>query len=912
MSYPDHHSRDYSFITSMKFSPICALFFLFILFNQDSLRGEEPVADEKDMPRIPATALDKVLDTFEIRPGLEIKLAAHEPNVEDPIAMSFDEDGRMFVIEMRGYSEHREDASGRIRMLTDTNGDGVFDKSTIYVDGLKWPTGLICYKGGIFVGATPDITYHKDTDGDGVADEQKTLFTGFGKGKEMRLNMQALFNGFRWGPDNRIWGATAGNGGTITKPGDSSFKELPLRGADFSFDPELLDLRAENGTAQYGISFDSKGRRFVCSNSNHAVWVAYERGNYRANPWFTMSRSLVPFASDGSAAPVFRISPDEPWRIVRTRWRVSKAVRGVVEGGGRVSGYFTAATGINIYWGDVLGDEFRDNLFVGDAGSNLFHRKLIARKEGQSQLVAERPGDEAETEFLRSTDNWFRPVSSSNAPDGCLYLCDMHRETIEHPWSIPEGIKRFVDLDSGNNRGRIYRIQPAGHKLRKVPQLSKASDAELEKLLTHPNDWHQTTARRLLYERGKAAAVKPAPDTFVEWLSAEKPLLSKIAEAKGDSWKEEAILNSLRNREALSEAWNSFRSKGSGSFEMKLVEMIGRSKDVDLGMSVLASLAASPLSGRTTNLMSSLKSGAAYGKSTWGGLQKSDEFATLMQKSRQVVADKGASQASRIIAANLLANDSSAGKTLQEIVSNSDTEAGLRSAAVKSIRDSAFLIRKYASFSDSAKAILSSRFVSRPADALLFLKAIGGKTVALDTVPTDVLQQFRDHPDKKVKALAASTLPKIETRADVVSRYQKALKLKGDSNRGSETFSKICITCHRTPDGKGFQLGPDIQTYKEAGPESILVNILDPNREVAPQFQAYTFEMHSGEFLVGLIASENATEVNLRMPGGLERKFSRKSVKGMKGMGGSLMPVGLEGTLKEQDIADLISYIRGE
>ena len=125
------------------------------------LQGEEPVADEKDMPRIPATPLDKVLDTFEIRPGLEIKLAAHEPNVEDPIAMSFDEDGRMFVIEMRGYSEHREDASGRIRMLTDTNGDGVFDKSTIYVDGLKWPTALICYKGGIFVGATPDITYTK-------------------------------------------------------------------------------------------------------------------------------------------------------------------------------------------------------------------------------------------------------------------------------------------------------------------------------------------------------------------------------------------------------------------------------------------------------------------------------------------------------------------------------------------------------------------------------------------------------------------------------------------------------------------------------------------------------------------------------------------------------------------------------
>lgn len=898
----------------MKYLPIYVSFSLLVLFSPVSVSGEEPVADEKEMPRIPATELDKVLDSFEIRSGLEIELAAHEPNVEDPIAMSFDEDGRMFVIEMRGYSEHREDAAGRIRMLTDTNGDGVFDKSTVYVDGLKWPTGLICYKGGIFVGASPDITYHKDTDGDGVADEQKALFTGFGKGKEMRLNMQALFNGFRWGPDNRIWGATAGNGGSITKPGDPGFKELPLRGADFSFDPELLDIRAENGTAQYGISFDSKGRRFLCSNSNHAIWVAYERNHYRPNPWFAMPRSLVSFAVDGSAAPVFRISPDEPWRIVRTRWRVSKAVRGVVEGGGRVSGYFTAATGINIYWGDALGDEFRDNLFVGDAGSNLFHRKRIVKKAGQSQLQAIRPEDEENTEFLRSKDNWFRPVSSSNAPDGCLYLCDMQRETIEHPWSIPEGIKRFVDLDSGNDRGRIYRIKPTGHKLRKVPKLSGASDKELLALLEHPNDWHQTTARRLLYERGKAATPKPAADTFVEWLSSDAPLLSKVEESKGDVWKEAAVLNSLRDKETLNDAWDNFRDKGSNDFKNKLVELIGRSKDVELAEKVILSFSRESLSNRTTELLSALKKGASYGKNGWPTLAKSYDFGSLMSRSREILADSSADSSVRITTSRLLAEDSSAeaAKALQAIVSDANTKLALRAEAVKSIRDTSFLVGEYASLGDSEKSLLAGRFVSRPADALLFLQAIAAKSIALETVSADVQQKLREHPDKKVKALAASTLPKIETRSEVVARYQSALKLKGDGSRGAETFAKICVICHRTPDGKGFQLGPDIQTYKTAGPDSILVNILDPNREVAPQYQAFTFELHSGEILVGLITSENSTEVNIRMPGGLERSFSRKSVKGMKGLGTSLMPPGLENTLKAQDLADLIAYIRGE
>jgi len=897
----------------MKYLPVCALFFLIPLLFPDTLPGEEPVADEKEMPRIPATEPDKVGATFEIRPGFEIKLIAHEPDVVDPIAISFDEDGRMFVIEMRGYSEHREDAKGRIRLLTDTNGDGMFDRSTVYADGLKWPTAVICYRGGIFVGATPEISYYKDTDGDGVADEKKIVFTGFGAGKEMHLNMQALFNSFRWGPDNRVWGATAANGGAITRPGDPGFQAVSLRGADFSFDPELLDLRPENGTAQYGMSFDSAGRRFVCSNSNHAIWVAYERERYLPNPWMAMPKPLVTIADDGAAAPVFRISPDEPWRIVRTRWRVSKAVKGVVEGGGRVSGYFTAATGINVYWGDAFGEEFRNNIFVGDAGSNLLHRKIVVRKQGRSQPVATRPRDERGTEFLRSRDNWFRPVSSVNAPDGCLYLCDMYRETIEHPWSIPDGIKRFVDLDSGNDRGRIYRIQPVGHRLRKVPKLSQASDEELEALLSHPNDWHQTTARRLLYERGRAAPAKAAPDVFVRWLSSDKPLLSKGEEAKGDPWREVAILNSLRSSAALADAWKSYRNKGSGEFLVGLTEEIGRSGDGELSSQALADLSAGEISRETSTLLSALKSGATYGKNTWKTLAASRPFQDLMSRSREVLADHAASLESRVSAANLLADDSSpeAATLLREVVFNPAAEPELRTAVLKSIRDDSFLIEQYGAFPDSIKNTLAGRLVSQSKTALLFLKTIRDGAIELKTVPADVLQKLRDHPDKEVQKLAAATLPKIETRAEVVARYQKALTLTGDSRKGAEIFGKICVTCHRNPEGKGFPLGPDIQTYKTAGPDSILANILDPNREVAPQYQAFTFELDSGEVLVGLITSEDSSDVHIRMPGGLERTFSRKSVKGMKGLGGSLMPLGLENTLKEQDVADLIAYIRG-
>ncbi len=177
----------------------------------------EPEVSAEEFPRAPATEPADALATFEMAPGFDLTLAAHEPAVVDPIAMAFDEKGRAYVVEMVGYSERRDDEVCQVRLLTDVDGDGKFDQSVVFKNKLKWPSAILCYKGGVFVGASPDLYYFKDTDGDGVCDEERTVFTGFGSEME-RLNMQALFNSLRWGPDNRIWGATAGNGGIITRP----------------------------------------------------------------------------------------------------------------------------------------------------------------------------------------------------------------------------------------------------------------------------------------------------------------------------------------------------------------------------------------------------------------------------------------------------------------------------------------------------------------------------------------------------------------------------------------------------------------------------------------------------------------------------------------------------------------------
>ncbi len=454
--------------------------------------------EDKDLPRVPPTEPTNAISTLAMRDGFRVELLASEPLIVSPVAITFDENGRLFVAEMRDYSERRDEKLGRIKLLEDTDGDGRFDQATVFAEGLAWPTALICYDGGLFVGSSPDILFFKDTNADGVADDRKRVFTGFGNAAP-KLNVQQLFNSFTWGLDNRIHGALGGNPGVITNLMQPNAKPLELRGRDFSFDPRTFGLRAESGGGQWGISFDDEGNKFICSNSRHIAVEMYDELKAAGNPYYSMPPPDVNIAVDGAAAEVFRLSPDEPWRVLRTKWRVSGLVPGPIEGGGRVSGYFTGASGVTIYRGDAFPVDYRGDAFIADCGSNLIHRKKI-RRDGV-KFIAERAADEKKREFLASRDNWFRPVSMANAPDGTLYVVDMYRETIEHPWSLPPELKSKLDLNSGNDRGRIYRIVPVGFKQPKPVRLGNASAADLVKTLEHTNGWHRDTASRLIFER---------------------------------------------------------------------------------------------------------------------------------------------------------------------------------------------------------------------------------------------------------------------------------------------------------------------------------------------------------------------------------------------------------------------------
>ncbi|MCG8653891.1 MAG: cytochrome C, partial [Pirellulales bacterium] len=323
-----------------------------------------------ELPRIPATEPAQALKTFAVADGFRMEQVAAEPLIGSPVAIQWDAQGRMYVCEMRGYSENRDDRISSIARLEDTDGDGIYDRRTDFAEGLFWPTAIFPYDGGLFVGDAPDLFYLKDTDGDGTADLRRPVLTGFGTS-----NVQGLMNSFRWGLDNRIHVACSSTGGVIRKSNQT--EGVNVRGRDLAFDPETFDFQLTSGAAQHGMCFDDWGRKFVSSNSDHIQQVMYEEHDIARNPYFRPPPARKSIAADGPQAEVFRASPVEPWRIVRTRLRVAGTVPGPIEGGGRAAGYFTGATGVTIYRGDAWPAQWQGLAIVGDVGSNLVHRKRL-------------------------------------------------------------------------------------------------------------------------------------------------------------------------------------------------------------------------------------------------------------------------------------------------------------------------------------------------------------------------------------------------------------------------------------------------------------------------------------------------------------------------------------------------------
>ena len=464
--------------------------------------SRSPIEDglKRRKPLLPLEAVH----SFRVAEGFGVELAAAEPNVTDPIAIAFDEGGRLYVAEMRGYPFDPPPGgghAGRIRLLDDIDADGIFETARIFADSLHWPSGIACFDGGIFVSAAPDIVYLKDTTGDGVADVRRTVFTGFGTDKS-----EDIVNNLNWGLDHWIYGTTSYNGGTVRHAERSGEESIPLGSSDFRFDPVTEVIEAVEGTGgDFGNAFDDWGNRFSSNSGNPVIHAVFPL-RHVANGMEPARLAAPIFESDRL---VFPISDPEPWRAARkaywSRWvdttRDMRAQR-FPPRELALQGYYTGGAGLGIYRGAAYPPEFRGNAFTAEPAGNLVLRTIVARSGVTFRARRATEG----SEFLASTDNWFRPVNFANGPDGCLYMVDMYREVIEDPSAMPEEILEHIDYYTGQEMGRIYRIVPTGFERGASPKLGEVSVSDLVALLDHEDGWWRSTAHRLLFERQSVEA----------------------------------------------------------------------------------------------------------------------------------------------------------------------------------------------------------------------------------------------------------------------------------------------------------------------------------------------------------------------------------------------------------------------
>jgi len=426
------------------------------------------------MPR-PATTAVASLRTL---PGYSVQLVASEPLISSPVAIDFSADGKLWVAEMYDYPSGTAgdyQPGGRVRMLDDSDGDGRYDRSRIFLANIPFPTGVTAWHKGVLVCAAPDIIYAEDRDGDGTADLVKKVYSGFGT-----ENYQARVNSLRYGLDGWIYGACGLFGGRITNEhGD----RLELGNRDFRIRPDLGSIEPVTGTTQQGRVRNDWGDWFGCDNSTLIRHYPIEDRYSRRNPALPVPVTSMFHHRNADPGQLFPISNVTLYPLSGPPGRV------------------TAACGLEIYRDRTLGLEFQGDAFTCEPVANLVHH-LRLRPDGVT-FAGDRAPNETQREFLASSDPWFRPVQARSAPDGGLWVVDMYRFVVEHPRWIPPETVAALDVRAGHDRGRIYRVIASSERhLPMVPKrLDRLSNAELAGALESSNGWQRDMAQQLLVER---------------------------------------------------------------------------------------------------------------------------------------------------------------------------------------------------------------------------------------------------------------------------------------------------------------------------------------------------------------------------------------------------------------------------
>ena len=430
----------------------------------------------------PPVAPDLSIGFMQTDGNQRVELVASEPMVFDPIAMQFDGQGRLWVVEMGDYPHPSPEGQSRVVILSDSDSNGVMDTRSVFQDGLRFATGVQPWSNGAFVTVEGKLIFLGDDNQDGRADSEAIWLEGFSAGNpQLRANHPTIT------PDGWLTIASGLRLGKVdTGPGYPFAKQsVDATGGDVRFHLVTGKLEAIAGPAQYGLAFDRAGRRYGCANRQPCFLVQVEKVQSSDSPLSGFApaiRNILPAEAESRVHPLVQA------------WTTSNLH----------AGQFTAACGVTLAEGEWMGRKSGIHVLACEPTGSLVQCRTLTRKpDGQLEV---RKVDHEDREFLASRDPWFRPVDLVLGPGQALYVVDMYRAVIEHPEWVPDELKHRPDERDGDGMGRIYRITEQNDA--PANQVATGTQRELIELLSHSDRWVQRQAALRILEKIHSASIR--------------------------------------------------------------------------------------------------------------------------------------------------------------------------------------------------------------------------------------------------------------------------------------------------------------------------------------------------------------------------------------------------------------------
>lgn len=880
---------------------------------------------------------------LEVHPEFNLSLVAAEPLINKPMNIDWDEKGRLWVVETpeypNGLRQSNVDAwkdSGaikpghydrkpldRVSILSDTNGDGVMDKKTVFADEIELATSSVFYKNGVIVCAAPDVWFFEDTNGDDKADKRTKLYTNLGN-----RDTHAVINNMRWGLDGWIYathgysssdnvqclGVSGSKSQVSSSPdrsGSSNLKPETLNsptgvsiGAGvvrFKPDGSKIEQYASRGGNTWGLDITSDGQVFYTqpTSGNHFIHVVL--------PEYVLAKGKLPGVSGTNG-----MLPREP-TYPAMHWEQQAYVQ--ID----QVGSYTAAAGCAIYEGGAWPAKWNYGYFTTEPTLNIVSHFMV-EPDGVTYKAKREPGRE-QTEFIRSKNLWFRPIEVRVGPDGALYVVDFCNQAVIHndtrgPTHGPANAAVRPDRD--HYYGRIWKVQhkeaksPAATAYRNKPeskgaQGSKAllayeaakqaanADKLLKDFATAQDDW---TRSALI----AAAADKPAEVIAAALSSSSPESLSNFVSALLPAAlpaNAEKLITACANADAKADAVKNAIIRGIATSMNEAPAM-----SPALTEALMKLLAQPSLAAATLPLVTKWDKGDVLAA----------EVKAQLDKLSATLADTAAPVEARVNAVRALISvgGASADVGVQPLGAPETPEA-LGSAIIAAL-DEAGQIGRVAGLFDRLKPthqqMAFEAILKRPEALGTLLEGVKAGKINREVFAPGDVARLRSHPNKQI-AKRANDLFKVDNAAKdaIIAKLVPEVEKAGDAAKGKMYFTAACAVCHKLGD-IGVAVGPPLDGMGAHGPAELLVHIVDPNREVDPSFWAFNITTKKGETLVGVVTSENSATVTLATQVGV-REIAKSDIDKRENTRRSLMPEGLD-ALGPEPLRDILAFICGD